>query len=293
MVYGTKNGCIKEYPCQHQVDSESGREKERAWVRLFINCWESSNIIDQNPNYIETKAVNVKDIMESVGFHLCSSPKMEPLVKQKTKAKTHEIPVQFASRSEESNYYSLSVEDEHYCSDDINIINSGELSAHSSTENISDSTSNEDLIFDDYNRKINNLDSIKKNIKNLDHMLFPEAVYNAFEYELEEVKKSPCFKYSATGKNIQGIPPIDVMSTLESWIDDFFPTYELFNYNDKLLSLYYNFMTLYQISGQDLKNIFCHCLNVSDQVASSLNHDLAYDDSRLIKDSVSNENKTT
>lgn len=49
-------------------------------------------------------------------------------------------------------------------------------------------------------------------------------------------------------------------------------------------------MTLYQISGQDLKNIFCHCLNVADQVASSLNHELAYDDSRLIKDSVSNEN---
>lgn len=212
-------------------------------MRLFINHWKSSSsIMDQNPNYIETKTVNVKDVMESVGFHLClsckinycinnnyfycSTPKMEPFVKQKTKEKIHEIPVRLASLSEESNY-DLSFEDEQYYSDDANIIiDSGELSTHSSTEYISDSTSTEDIIIlDDCNKKINNLDSIKKKIKNLDHMFFPEAVYNAFEYELEEVKKSSSFKYVATGKNIQGKPPIDIMSTLESWINHFFPTF--------------------------------------------------------------------
>lgn len=80
------------------------------------------------------------------------------------------------------------------------------------------------------------------------------------------------------------------MSTLESWINHFFPTYELLNYNNKLLSLHYNFMTLDQISGQDLKNIFCYCLNVADQVASSLNYKKeAYDYDRYLKYSVSIE----
>lgn len=79
------------------------------------------------------------------------------------------------------------------------------------------------------------------------------------------------------------------MSTLESWINHFFPTYELLNYNDKLLTLHY-IMTLDQISGKDLKNIFCYCLNVADQVISSLNYKKeAYVDGRYLKYSVSIE----
>lgn len=66
-----------------------------------------------------------------------------------------------------------------------------EPSSHNFTEDISDSTSTEYtiLLFDDYNRKINKLDSFNKKIKNLDHLFFPEAVYITFEYELKEVKK--------------------------------------------------------------------------------------------------------
>lgn len=65
-----------------------------------------------------------------------------------------------------------------------------EPSSHNFTKDISDSTSTEYIIllFDDCNRKINNLDSFNKKIKNLDHLFFPEAVYIAFEYELKEVK---------------------------------------------------------------------------------------------------------
>ena len=286
-AYGQLPGYIAEYAVQYPKDAKT-KKKRKAYLRLLINQWTSNNkkmVMTCNHSY-PMKKVNIQNVMESIGFQLSkkcnltycnkgdylylSTPKMEPFV-QKTKTKIHVIPVRFVIQSKPAIFVPIPLEVEEYYSDDNETNDSGQLNVHSSNEDITSFTKSL-LNNTDYNIKIENLDSIKKEIKGIDEMYFAEAAYEAFNYALAKIIDDENFKYIKTDKTYQGLPPIYILSMLEAWIEDFFPSYKLFDNADKLTSLYYNFMVTYQIHEPDIKNIFYNCMNVADQVASSIDH---------------------
>ncbi|KAK8841591.1 hypothetical protein M9Y10_027234 [Tritrichomonas musculus] len=290
LVYGNDEKLIMEYAVQCPQDQcPSGKSNKKLWIRLNINCWKSNNISEKESSLkadIFDKLKYIQSIMKNIGFTLaskcqihfseegyCTTKKMQPYFENQ---KRNVIGVRLVNRDQDENY---KYDECHFTEDDY-YSEDGQSIMHScSSNNSSQNSSSDDIIPNfssnilkiDYDMPLNQsyIDIIKKKIKKLDQMYFPEGIFKVFQTELDEIIKYQKIQLKSNQKD-QDI--IYIRSELNEWTGHFFPTYLLGGKKDELFNLFDEFTNKYQLTHEDIKNIFCRCMDVADQIVTPLKY---------------------
>ena len=279
LVYGKDEKLIMEYAMQcPQNRYLEGESKKKLWIRLNISYWASDNILEKEcflKADISNKLHYIPIIMKKIGFSLassckiqfsqngyCTTKKMQPYL---TNQKSNVIGVRLVIRDQGLYKY----DEDHFT--EVEYYSDGQSIVQTSNGDDIIPNPSLNIIENDYDLQLDqsHVDKIKKKIEKLDEMCFQEGIFKVFQAELNEIIKCQGLQQKSSQKD-QNPFPIYIRSDFNEWTGHFLDTYLIETKKDELFLLFNEFTNKYQLSYIDIKNIFCHCMNVADQIITPL-----------------------